>query len=302
MAFVAFRSKANCHGAGADQGSFPITLLQLRQQETDSMNQNDIEARLSPGELYHQLSVPHGAWIIVRLQGHALPSLHETRLHEPFDERFRTIMARTAHAVMEELGAVYCFTCGEEISALFPFEWSRHERRVETLNSIASSVASAAFTLSSGELTHFMSRLWVTPKESLVMQFFRWRQLEAVRSSLNMWVFRTLLKKGRTEREAAGEMQPWTDRRKLEFLRENGIVFHRLPAWQKRGVALYYETETGKALRTSPKAEFRRRLREERNLPTGQGYMDFLRRFIQKEATRDIPIRATSGNGASARA
>ncbi len=77
---------------------------------------------------------------------------------------------------------------------------------------------------------------------------------------------------------------------KNELLFQSGINFNNLPAWQKRGVGLYWENylkqSTDPRTGNSVTAE-RRRIKRDMELPIGIDYGGFIARFLA-----DAPLAA----------
>src|SRR5438128_10639903 len=86
--------------------------------------------------------------------------------------------------------------------------------------------------------------LFRSATESLVVDYFRWRQADAARCGLNGWCYWTLRKSGKSVREATRTLEKQSFAFKNELLFQHGINFNDLPAWQRRGIGLYWETYT----------------------------------------------------------
>jgi len=77
---------------------------------------------------------------------------------------------------------------------------------------------------------------------ALVVDYFRWRAEDAARNALNAWCYWTLRKAGQSRQAATAALRGATTAEKSELLFKYGINFNDVPAWQKRGVGLYWET------------------------------------------------------------
>ncbi|HEX8821450.1 MAG TPA: tRNA(His) guanylyltransferase Thg1 family protein [Archangium sp.] len=239
------------------------------------MKPDDFEARMREGEFFHSLRLLSGAWCVLRVDGKGFSRLTEERYEKPFDPRLREQMVRTASALMEEFQGLYAYTESDEISVLFPPEWSLYDREVEKLVSISAGVASATFTHVAGVPAVFDSRVWLGVNEKAVVDYFRWRQSDATRCALNGWCYWTLRKEGQSVSQATRALHGQSVGFKNELLFQRGINFNELPLWQRRGTGISWEEyeKEGVDPRSGQKVStVRRRLRVNESLPMKEEY------------------------------
>ena len=179
--------------------------------------------------------------MILRLDGRGFSRFTESRFQKPFDPQFHDWMVLTAQTVLEELQAVYAYTESDEISVLFARDWVLFDRELEKTISISAGLASAAFSLACGSRACFDSRRCCAQEEQ-VGDYFRWRQADAARCALNGWSYWTLRKEGQSIDQATKALQGTSVADKNELLFQRGINFNDLPAWQRRGTGVYWET------------------------------------------------------------
>jgi tRNA(His) 5'-end guanylyltransferase len=153
------------------------------------------------GECFHNLRLLPAAWVVLRLDGHGFTAFTNRRFAKPFDETFHSHMIETARALLERFQGLYAYTESDEISVLLPRHWDRFDRELEKTLSLASGLVSAAFTRACSDLVQFDGRAWVGAEED-VIDYFRWRQGDATRCTLNAWCYSTLRKSGRRVAEA----------------------------------------------------------------------------------------------------
>jgi tRNA(His) guanylyltransferase len=248
------------------------------------MKRSDLETRMRERECYHGVRLIPGAWTVIRLDGRGFSKFTASRFEKPFDERFHGFMVRTATVLLEEMGAIYAYTESDEISLLFRPEWDLFDRELEKLVSLSAGLASATFTQACGELAHFDSRVWLGTRRADVCDYFRWRQADAGRCALHGWCYWTLRKAGKSVKEATGMLGGKGVSAKNELLFERGINFNEVPAWQRRGVGLYweeYDKEGYNPREQKVVTARRRRVKTDRELPIKEEYRAFLRERMQ---------------------
>lgn len=129
-----------------------------------------------------------GIYIVARLDGHGFTRLtkKEWDLEKPFDIRFRDAMIETVkHLMNSEFRLIYGYTQSDEISLLFHPKDNTFGRKDRKLISILASEASVTFSMNTGKAAVFDTRLVPLPTTENVVDYFRWRQEDAHRNSLN---------------------------------------------------------------------------------------------------------------------
>ncbi|MBF9134352.1 tRNA 5'-guanylyltransferase [Plantactinospora sp. S1510] len=246
------------------------------------MDTDEFESRQRAREYFHSLRVLPGAWAVIRLDGRSFSRFTEEHFEKPFDPRFGELMVGTAQTLLTELAGRYAYTESDEISVLLPPDFTLFGRSVEKLVSISAGIASAAFTRAAGEPAHFDARIWLGVDVTDVADYFSWRQSDATRCALNGWCYWTLRRNGSSAEEASRALTGASTSDKNELLFRYGINFAELPAWQRRGVGLWWETHQHAGrdpVRGTEVTSTRRRVRVDRELPMKTDYRELLQRL-----------------------
>jgi tRNA(His) guanylyltransferase len=247
------------------------------------MHGDEFEARQREREWFHALTVPPGAWSVIRVDGRSFSRFTERRFSKPFDPEFSRVMTRTAEVLLTEFGGRYGYTESDEISVLLEPSFDLFGRGLEKLVSISAGIASATMTAELGEPVTFDSRVWIGTTTADVVDYFSWRQTDALRCALNGWCYWTLRKAGRSARQATSELESTSKADKNELLFRHGINFNDVPTWQRRGIGLWWESydhEGFDPVREVGVVTTRRRIRTEPELPMRDDYRELIGRLI----------------------
>ena len=182
-------------------------------------------------------------YIVARIDGRGFTRLTKDieKFEAPFDTRFRDLMVETTQHLMNcGFKITYGYTQSDEISLLFDFNENGFGRKHRKLNSVLAGEASAKFSVILGRVAAFDCRLCELPNAQLVVDYFRWRNEDAYRNSLNAHCYWLLRGQGNNETVATQRVHGVSVADKNELLFQNGINFNDLPAWQKRGIGLYW--------------------------------------------------------------
>lgn len=257
------------------------------------MNYDELDRQMRVyEESLDQVLLPE-LYLVARLDGNRFTRLTKEvcNFEAPFDERFRDMMVHTVQALMNYgFRVIYGFTESDEISLLFHPEENTFGRKVRKYNSILAGVASAAFSLELGQSAVFDCRMVPLPTVERVRDYFLWRQEDAHRNALNAHCYWLLRKQGVSKQAATARLDGQSTAYKNELLFRNGINFDQLPAWQKRGIGLYWKTEEKKGFNPvtgQQTAALRRRLTEAYELPLREAYAKMVEEIL-REAEKDI--------------
>jgi tRNA(His) guanylyltransferase len=247
------------------------------------MKLDELAAAQREREWFHALTVPSGMWTVIRVDGRGFSRLTGEHFAKPFDERMLAHMTAAATSLMTEFGGLYCWTHSDEISVVLPPSSGLFGRSLEKLVSVSAGISSAAFSAAAGIAGHFDSRVWIGATTADVADYFSWRQADSARTALSTWCYWTLRQAGSTARRATAALDGTSAAEQNELLFQHGINFNDVPAWQRRGIGLYWEEyqKTGHDPRSGAGAiATRRRLRVDGELPVKDDYRALVGRLL----------------------
>lgn len=251
------------------------------------MNFDELDKKMRIYEQSIDQCILPDMYLVARLDGRSFSRLTKAvcNFEAPFDVRFRNMMVNTVKQLMDcGFRVVYGFTESDEISLLFHKEEATFGRKVRKFNSILAGQASAAFSLQLGQVIAMDCRLVPLPSIEKVKDYFLWRQEDAHRNALNAHCYWMLRKEGMGAQEATAQLDGKSISYKNELLFSRGINFDKLPAWQKRGIGVFWADVEKNGFNPIAKQEVlttRRELAVEYELPLGQQYGDMVASFLK---------------------
>jgi tRNA(His) 5'-end guanylyltransferase len=246
------------------------------------MKFDELDAKMRIFETANDHVVLPEVYMVARIDGRGFTRLtKEVHAFEaPFDVAVRDMMVATVEHLMDcGFRVVYGYTQSDEISLLFHRDETTFGRKARKYNSVLAGEASAKFSLLLGSLAVFDCRLCELPNTELVRDYFRWRHEDAHRNALSAHCYWALRKRGQGVNEATHALLHMSVADKNELLFQHGINFNDLPAWQKRGVGLYWETYDKPAVnpRTGETVSAtRRRIKKDDELPVKEQYSELI--------------------------
>lgn len=208
------------------------------------MRFDELDTKLRPFETLHDSFVLPHIHMVVRLDGRSFTKKTNEvwQLNRPFDERFHQAMVTTTRHLMQTgFRVVYGYTQSDEISLLLHRDENSFNRKTRKILSLLSGEASGVFSLAMNAPASFDARICELPTDELVQDYFSWRQEDAHRNGLNTHCYWLLRKQGQNPQASADFLSHKTLGEKHELLFGHGINFNDLPAWQKRGVGIYWQ-------------------------------------------------------------
>jgi tRNA(His) 5'-end guanylyltransferase len=213
------------------------------------MKFEQLDRRMRVYETAHDHCVLPGMHMVARIDGRSFSQLtrgHATlKFDAPYDLRFRDCMVATLEHLVTSCGfsVLFGYTQSDEMSLLFRRDEALFGRKLRKLLSVLAGEASAKFSLALGSLGAFDARISQFPLDEDVVDYFRWRHEDAHRNALNGHSYWLLRRQGLDDHAATEKLKGVSVADRNELLFRAGINFNEVPAWQRRGIGIHWETE-----------------------------------------------------------
>jgi tRNA(His) guanylyltransferase len=250
------------------------------------MKFDELDTHMRIYETNHDICVLPNIYIVARLDGRNFTRLtREThKFKAPFDVKFRDTMVETVKHLMNcGFNIIYGYTESDEISLLFHPAENTFSRKLRKLNSVLAGEASAQFSLLLNAMGVFDCRISQLPTIKTVIDYFRWRNEDAFRNSLNAYCYWKLREDGLDEKKATQKLKGISVPDKNELLFRHNINFNDLPDWEKRGIGVYWKKIQKKGYNPIKKKDVvveRKKLFVDLNLPMRDEYSDFIQQLL----------------------
>ncbi|AKV04130.1 tRNAHis-5'-guanylyltransferase [Labilithrix luteola] len=254
------------------------------------MKFEQLDRRMRVYETAHDHCVLPGLHMVARIDGRSFSQL--TRVTEnfeaPYDVRFRDCMVATLEHLFSSTGfsVLFGYTQSDEMSLLLRRDESLFGRKLRKLHSVLAGEASAKFSLSLGRVAAFDARISQLPDVETVIDYFRWRYEDAHRNALNGHSYWLLRRQGLDDNAATQKLKGVSVADRNELLFRAGINFNDVPAWEKRGIGIYWKEEPhiGSDPRTGAEViSTRRRAVLDFDLPMKTAFDDFVRDIVTRQ-------------------
>ncbi len=253
------------------------------------MKFDELDKQMRVYETSSDYCVLPNMYMIARIDGRSFTRLTKEKhsFEAPLDIKFRDLMvATTKHLMQCGFNVIYAYTESDEISLLFSLNEDMFNRKTRKFNSILAGEASAKFSLLLNDIGVFDSRISQLPTKKLVIDYFRWRNEDAFRNSLNAHCYWMLRRKGEDSKEATQKIEGKSIALKNELLYKNEINFNELPNWHKRGVGLYWDDYEKEGINEKTKEKVittRKKIKIDYNLPMKDAYSCFVESILNRD-------------------
>lgn len=186
--------------------------------------------------------LPQRTNLIIRIDGRAFHTFTKP-FKRPYDEEIHEAMSFATRMVCEEIGGCkFAYTQSDEASFLAT-DYDTHETQMwfggnkAKIETIAASAFTAFFNYSMMKISptliaQFDARAFIIPTQHEVVNYFIWRQQDAIRNSVSMLA---------RHHFSAKRLHKVSSKDAIDLLRKEKKVRWEedTPAWFRRGTALY---------------------------------------------------------------
>lgn len=201
----------------------------------------DLEKQMKTYEHFLDREIPKEFFKIVRLDGRGFHKIAK-KFKRPFDLNFSLGMQEVTSSLMEKTGfnIAYGYTESDEISLLISNKDSSFGNRTFKIISVLAGEASSFLTEEWNTHVSFDARLICLPNPDLVLDYFKWRQIDSARNALNSLAYWTLIEAGYSSGKANKELHGKNGRELNEMLFKAGKNITNIPMRFRYGVAIYW--------------------------------------------------------------
>lgn len=188
------------------------------------------------------------------------------------------------HLMTCGFNVIYGYTQSDEISLLFHPNENLFGRKIRKYISVLAGEASAKFSVGLGSVGAFDCRISEIPNSKLVEDYFRWRNEDAHRNALNAHCYWRLRQDNNTVGEATSKIEGMSIAAKNELLFQYGINVNNVPAWQKRGIGIYWKDVKKEGFNPKTNEHVlvdKRILHTDFELPLREEYNRFIQSFLE---------------------
>ncbi len=230
---------------------------------------NALLERLRGFQIPQATPLAPGNFVVARLRGidfEGMIDSPEFGFTRPFDPRFGKMMVQTAsHLLGGDACGRFAFVELVEMSLLLDRGVGARWKDATELHNYLVGLSASKMSLLVEDEALFTCKLYSFTKPDLVTAYFLWRRQEAALASLDRYSTHVLAKDNNAEvvaklLEGLGALE------KEEILRQHGIEYPSLPAWQRTGAAVLLGAE--------------QKVTVETNLPPESEYASYLQRQI----------------------
>lgn len=253
------------------------------------MKFKDLDQKMRVYETLNDRYILPNMYIVARLDGRGFTKLTKEIIpfEAPFDIQFKDYIVETVKHLMNcGFNIVYGFTQSDEISLLLNINDNSFSRKERKYLSVLAGEASAKFSTMLGHVATFDCRLSQLPNRKIVIDYFRWRNEDAHRNSLNAYCYWLLRKQGVNKTMATKEIKGLSTSGKNELLFSLGVNYNDIPSWQKRGIGFYWKKVQVEKINPKTQEQItvtRNTLHIEENLPLNTDYDNFLSQILTSQ-------------------
>lgn len=207
------------------------------------MSTSVLPEQIAPYEVFADCPLISGTPLVAHLFGRRFEQRLNERSDQPFDSDMQKALLKTLSHLCAVLGCSFGYADRTDL-LLFAISQGSDARRL--LSRIAAE-ASAKLSLLVGEVLTFDVRLFEMPSVELARTYFQWKRQRAESGAIERYLTLMMEKSGTDKATIEAILAGTGNEQRINLLRQQGVDYQGLPAWQRFGSAVYMSEEGGKA-------------------------------------------------------
>lgn len=191
--------------------------------------------QIAPYEVFADCPLISGTPLVAHLLGRRFDQRLAERSSQPFDSDFQKALLKTLSHLCAVLGCSFGYADRTDL-LLFAISQGSDARR---LVSRLAGEASAKLSLLMNDVYTFDVRLFEIPSVDMARSYFQWRREKAESLALERHLTYALAQEGTDTRSIPTILGGIDDEQRIHLLRQHGVDYVALPAWQRYGSAVY---------------------------------------------------------------
>lgn len=227
--------------------------------------------QITPFEVFADRPLAIGKPLVAHLSGRRFEErLDEDRYVRPFDAGFQKAMLKVLAHLVGSLGCSFGYADRTDLLLYATSQGSDARRLMSRL----AGEASAKMSLLISEIATFDARLFEPPQVDLAREYFRSRRERTEAAALERCAAHVLTQSVPDPRAIPTILDGLNPEEKIELLRQQGVDYLGLPAWQRCGAGVYLRAEAAGSSSFAP------RLVIDLKLPESVYYGEYLARYM----------------------
>lgn len=192
--------------------------------------------QIAPYEVFADCPLISGTPLVAHLLGRRFEQrLNERSGQQPFDSDFQKALLKSLSHLCAVLGCSFGYADRTDL-LLYAVSQGSDARRL--LSRLAGE-SSAKLSLLLGDVYTFDVRLFEIPSVELARTYFLWQRRRAESAAIERYATHTLLELGTATKSIPNILSGLDNEQRIALLRQNGVDYPELPAWQRYGSAVY---------------------------------------------------------------
>ena len=196
--------------------------------------------QIAPYEVFADCPLISGTPLVAHLLGRRFEQRLNERHAEPFDSDFQKALLKTLSHLCAVLGCSFGYADRTDL-LLYAVSQGSDARRL--LSRLAGESA-AKLSILAGDVYTFDVRLFEIPSVELARTYFLWQRQKAESAAIERYATHKLSEIG--TRNVADMLKGLDNEQRIALLKQFGIEYAELPAWQRHGSAVYTGQDDGR--------------------------------------------------------